>query len=102
MAKVSYAEALGQRESILLSEIEGQRITIVQIEFETMTLQDGTAQERAFITDGEGKLYRTSNKAILGKLHKFKDNVMTGSTVEVGITWTRAKKGGQKYLDLTA
>ena len=98
--EVSLNQALGQRESKLLSDKMNETIEIQSIDFETGKDKDQKDFERAYLITASGETYRSSNKAVLTKAHKIKDNLPKGSTVTVKIVEKKAKQGGYKYIDI--
>ena len=93
-------EALGYRDSELLSSIEGQTIIISQADFETRKDKDQKDYENVYIvTAPEGKVYRASNMAVLNKLHKISED--EAYPVRAKVSWRKStKKGAKPYLDL--
>lgn len=102
MGNISLNEALGRRESKLLSEAVGQAIEISSVEMENGTDNTGKAYERAYINTTDGATYRSSNKAVLTKAKAIASNLPKGSTVTVKVVQKKGKTGGYKYLDLEA
>jgi hypothetical protein len=97
--EVSLNQALGQRESKLLSDMMNETIEISSIEFESGKDSDGKDFERAYLIATEG-VFRSSNKAVLTKAHKIAENLPKGSTVKVTVVEKKGKKGGYKYIDI--
>ena len=98
--EVSLNQALGQRESVLLTDILNEEIEISAVEFETGKDNEQKEYERAYLTTPTGKVYRSSNKAVLTKAHKIADNLPKGSTVKVKVVEKKPKKGSYKYIDI--
>ena len=92
-------EALGQRESTLLSDAMNENISITGVEFETGKDNTGADFERAYLITAD-KTYRTSNKAVMTKAHKIAENLPKGSTLKVKVVEKKSKKGGYKYIDI--
>ena len=97
--EVSLNQALGQRESKLLSDKMNETIEIQSVEFETGKDNEGKDFERAYLMTPQG-VFRTSNKAVMTKAHKISENLPKGSTVIVKIVEKKSKKGGYKYIDI--
>lgn len=95
-------EALGRRESKLLSEAIGQQIEISSVEMESGKDNTGKDFERAYINTVDGLTYRTSNKAVLTKAKAISTNLPKGSTTTVKIVQKKGKTGGYKYIDIEA
>ena len=102
MGNISLNEALGRRESKLLSEVIGSEIEISSVEMETGKDNTGKDFERAYINTSDGATYRSSNKAVLTKAKSISSNLPKGSTVKVKVVQKKGKTGGYKYLDLEA
>lgn len=102
MGNISLNEALGRRESKLLSEAVGSAIEISSVEMETGKDNTGKEYERAYLTTSDGVTYRTSNKAVLTKAKAISGNLPRGSTVNVKVVQKKGKTGTYKYIDIEA
>lgn len=100
MGNISLNEALGRRESRLLSEVIGTEIEISSVEMETGKDNTGKEFQRAYINTVDGSTFRSSNKAVLTKAEAISKNLPKGSTVIVKVVQKKGKTGGYKYLDL--
>ena len=99
MANISLNEALGRRESELLSSVVGQEIEITGVEIETGKDKDGKEYQRAYFNTVNGVSYRSSNKAILPKAESIAKNMKTGQTLKVRVVEKKVKKGVGKFID---
>ena len=99
MGNISLNEALGRRESELLSSMVGMSIEIENIENESRKDKDGKDFSVVYITTTDGKTYRTSNKAILTKTEQIQKNLPKGQTLKVKVVEKKVKKGVGKYID---
>ena len=100
MGNISLNEALGRRESKLLSEVINQEIEISSVEMESGKDNTGKDYERAYINTVDGTTFRSSNKAVLTKAKAISTNMPKGSTVKVKVVQKKGKTGGYKYLDI--
>ncbi len=102
MGNISLNEALGRRESELLSSAVGQTIIIEGVEIETGKDKDGKDYSRAYFNVSGGKSYRSSNKAILPKAEQIQKNMKAGQTLTVKVVEKKVKKGVGKFIDFEA
>ena len=106
-------QALGFKESEILSVLaeplstnakpntvgKGKVIVIVASEIETRKDKDQKDYPNAYITTDEGKVYRTSNQAILTKLKTLTEK--DAYPVRAMVAWRKGAKASSKaYLDL--
>lgn len=103
MGNISLNEALGRRDTILLSDAVGSQIEISSVTVDTEKDKDEKEFLRAYIVTTEGKTYRSSNKAILTKAKAMVNNLPKGSTLKVNVVKKKStQKGAKDYIDFEA
>ena len=95
----SMNEALGYRDSALLSTLAGETIILASAEFEQRKDEEQKEYENVYLTTQDGGVYRSSNSAVLNKAHKLAENETF--PVRCRVVWRKSnKKGAKPYLDL--
>ena len=100
---VGINEAMGRKESELLSNLKGETIVITGVEFTSFIKRtDGVDEtiEQALITvEGKDMLYRSSGKAVLDTLRKIED-VLRNQPIRVSVVYTKSKSSKFSYFAL--
>lgn len=100
---VGINEAMGRKESELLSNLKGETIVITGVEFTSFIKRiDGVDEtiEQALITvEGKDMLYRSSGKAVLDTLRKIED-VLRNQPIRTSVVSIKSKGSKFSYTAL--
>lgn len=98
----SLNEAMGRKESELLSTLNGETITITGVEFVSFENKDETITQALITVEGKDTLYRSSGKAVLDILTKISDVLDAGSSVTAKVATRKSKASKFSYTTLEA
>ena len=98
----SLNEAMGRKESELLSKLNGETITITAVEFSNFENKGETIEQALITVEGKDMLYRSSGKAVLDILKKIQDVIESGSAVTAKVATRKSKASKFSYTTLEA
>ena len=98
----SLNEAMGRKESELLSTLNGEIIVITAVEFSSFENKGETIEQATLTVEGKDTLYRSSGKAVLDILKKIQDVIDSGSSVTARVATKKSKASKFSYTTLEA
>jgi hypothetical protein len=98
----SLNEAMGRKESELLSTLNGETIVITAVEFTDFEAKGETVKQAIITVEGKDTLYRSSGKAVLDILAKIQDVLDSGTPVSAKVSTRKSKASKFSYTTLEA
>ena len=98
----SLNEAMGRKESELLSTLNGETIIITAVEFSSFENKGEDIEQALLTVEGKDILYRSSGKAVLDILKKIQDVIDSGSSVTARVATKKSKASKFSYTTLEA
>ena len=96
----SLNEAIGRKESELLSSLNGETIVITDVEFSSFENKGETIEQALLTIEGKDTLYRSSGKAVIDILRKIQDVIDSGSFVSARVATKKSKASKLSYTTL--